>query len=428
VRPTVIALASVAIGLASALLAPNAASALSPSLQLCPPAVQKLGTEYNEDFFDSHEGSFTVSIIDGALPPGISIFNPGWAGRYTGTPSQSGSYQFTYQTVDQNHGDVQSKTCRVDVVSATSILDRIDGSDRYDVAANIALRMLADGTTAKGRIVYLASGNNFSDALSASSVAAQHGAPLLLTASGRLPAQTARMMTILEPKQIVVVGGENSVSAPVIMELQRQHHGVAITRIGGADRFAVSRNLIGDPSFGAMASTSIYVASGLTFPDALSASPAAAKINTPVLLVDGRATTLTADEKTLLTVRGVTTPTVFGGEDTLSAGIAADLRSVTGSIARIEGDDRFIVSANVVKANYTGPLDTVYLATGASYPDALAGGVIAGVNKSPILLVQKTCMVADVADQIRALAPKHIVLLGGPNSLAANLEALPVCS
>jgi putative cell wall-binding protein len=201
-----------------------------------------------------------------------------------------------------------------------------------------------------------------------------------------------------------------------------------VTRIGGADRFEVSRNLIAHPTFGAKPSTSISVATGLKFPDALSASPAAAKNTAPVLLVKGDATALSVDEKTLLTARGVTSATVFGGEDTVSAPLAADIKSVTTALTRIDGDDRFIVSANVTAANWTAPVDTVYFATGENYPDALAGGVLAGITKSPVLLVRKSCMAGEVAAQVRALEPKHIVLLGGPNVLDAALENLPICS
>ncbi|WP_372499753.1 cell wall-binding repeat-containing protein [Herbiconiux aconitum] len=64
---------------------------------------------------------------------------------------------------------------------------------------------------------------------------------------------------------------------------------------------------------------------------------------------------------------------------------------------RIEGDDRFIVSANVSAEYYTGPIDTIFVATGANFPDALAGGVLAGTAKSSILLVQKCCVAAEVA-------------------------------
>jgi putative cell wall-binding protein len=160
-----------------------------------------------------------------------------------------------------------------------------------------------------------------------------------------------------------------------------------------------------------------------------SASPAAAKLKAPVLLVNGQATVLSADEKAVLTTRGVTDATVFGGEDTLSAGLATDLKATTGKpVLRVEGDDRFVVSANISAQYYTGPIDTIYFPTGANFPDALAGGVLAGTTSSLILLTQESCVAAEVAAQVRALKPKHIVLLGGPNSLDANLENLPVCS
>jgi putative cell wall-binding protein len=100
-----------------------------------------------------------------------------------------------------------------------------------------------------------------------------------------------------------------------------------ITRIGGADRYATSRALISDPAYGAVPSTTMFVTSGRVFPDALSASPAAATITTPVLLVDGQATGLSADEKTLLATRGVKSATVFGGTATVSTALEADLKA-----------------------------------------------------------------------------------------------------
>ncbi len=312
----------------------------------------------------------------------------------------------------------------MDIVPATSIVERIGGEDRYEVAAHVAER-IAPTTTP---LVYVASGENYSDALSASAIAAQHNAPLVLASSTGFTNYVHTVVNLFGAQDVVLVGGEKSLGQKLVDELKAMSSHPKITRIGGADRFEVSRNLISDPKFGAAASTTLYVASGLKFPDALSASPAAAKAKTAVLLVNGEATSLTTEEKALLAARGVKTATVFGGEDTLSAGIAADLKAAAGAVNRIEGDDRFIVSANVVAANYTAPADTVYFATGATFADALAGGTLAGVGNAPILLVRKSCVAAEVAAQVRRLAPKHIVLLGGPNSLDAALENLPLCS
>jgi putative cell wall-binding protein len=393
----------------------------------CPPQIQKIGTAVTADIYDADNPPFRTSIIKGALPNGLALVpRMGLDTQIKGTPSKIGSYPFTIEIVDDFAHKSQSIDCVVDVVAADSIVERIGGINRYEEAVLIADKIVPIGTTTP--LVYVASGENFSDALSASAIAAQHGAPLILTTPTDLPDLAFTSIHIMQPSDVVIVGGPASVGQEVIDQINSMSDVGTVTRIGGADRFAVSRNLISDPKFGAMASTSIYAASGLKFPDALSASPAAAKIKTPVLLVNGEASSLTPDEKALLTSRGVTNATVFGGEDTLSAALAADMKTVTGSLSRIEGADRFVVSANITAANYTAPIDTVYFATGANYPDALAGGVLAGIDNSPILLVRKNCVQPEVADQVRRLAPKHIVLLGGPNSLDATLENLPLCS
>ncbi|MFB2556428.1 cell wall-binding repeat-containing protein [Herbiconiux liangxiaofengii] len=430
--PLVASIALAAIALTSALAAPLSASAsptdsspFGPGIMMCPPQISKIGVPISWQMLDGESGSgYGASITSGALPDGLSLKQDGGSTpRIVGTPTTVGSYTF-HVHFQNNVGHTGDKTCVADIVPATSIVERINGDDRYDVAANVAWK-IAPTTTP---LLYVASGENFADALSASAIAAQHNAPLVLSTSEGLPNYAHNVAEGFKAANIVVVGGEKSLAQEVIDELKGFDSNPTVTRIGGADRFEVSRNLISHPTFGAAASTSIFVASGLKFPDALSASPAAAKATIPVLLVNGEATTLNTDEKALLTARGVTRATVLGGEDTLSAGVAADIKVLTGSVTRIDGDDRFAVSANVTAANYTGPIDTVYFATGVNYPDALAGGVLAGITKSPILLVRKSCVTAEVAAQVRALAPKHIVLLGGPNSLDANLENLPLCS
>ncbi|MFB2583773.1 cell wall-binding repeat-containing protein [Herbiconiux liukaitaii] len=377
------------------------------------------------EVLDGEQGAgYDATISAGALPDGLALVpRDHLSPRIVGAPTKVGSFSFT-MSFSQSDGGAGVKSCVMDIVPTGSIVERIHGEDRYDVAANVA-QQVAPGTAP---VVYVASGENYSDALSASAIAAQRNAPLVLATSTGLPNYVYNVVNGFEPANIVVVGGEASLKPELVRQLENMSNNATVTRIGGADRFAVSRALITHPQFGAMPSTSIYVASGLKFPDALSASPAAAKIKTPVLLVNGEATVLTTDEKALLTSRGVTTTTVFGGEDTLSAGVAADLKTVTGSLTRIEGDDRFIVSANIAAANHTSPVDTIYFATGANYPDALAGGVLAGVKGAPILLVRKNCVADEVAVQVRALKPNHIVLLGGPASLDANLENLPRCS
>lgn len=181
--------------------------------------------------------------------------------QFEGTPTATGTSTFTVKATFE---DLPAKTidCTM-VVSATPAVSRIKGSDRYDQAVQISKASFTEAET-----IYVASGEKFADALSAGSVAGVHGAPLLLTSAGALPGGTQAEIVRLKPKTIVVVGGAASVADGVLATLKAAVPGVAVKRIGGVDRYEVSRNLIGDADVGVPESSWVYLASGANFPDA----------------------------------------------------------------------------------------------------------------------------------------------------------------
>ncbi|WP_066038924.1 cell wall-binding repeat-containing protein [Herbiconiux solani] len=231
------------------------------------------------------------------MPVAPETYVSNMGGKYIGTPTALAFYGFTMPLTETIGGRGIEGLYRRKVVSTTSVTERIGGADRYETSVLTAKRVQPGTAT----IVYIASGENFADALSASAIAAQRGAPLMLAMSTSVPKVVA---------------------------------------------------------------------------DAVS-----------------------------------------------------DLRATAGTATRVEGVNRYVGSAKVAGAFFpaTPPSDTVYFATGATYPDALAGGVLAGQKKAPILLVSKSCMMAEVAAEVRRLNPAKIVLLGGPSSLDATLGDLPVC-
>ncbi|MBW3663823.1 MAG: cell wall-binding repeat-containing protein [Actinobacteria bacterium] len=89
-------------------------------------------------------------------------------------------------------------------------------------------------------VVYIATGNNFADALVASVVAAMNGAPLLTVKSpgvfgDEIPQVTKDKLTELKPARIVVLGGPAAVSDKVFNELKV--YSPDVTRVEGEDRF-----------------------------------------------------------------------------------------------------------------------------------------------------------------------------------------------
>src|SRR5207237_4977657 len=82
---------------------------------------------------------------------------------------------------------------------------------------------------------------------------------------------------------------------------------------------------------------------------------------------------------------------IAGGAGVLAALIAvaglvplAAPASAAATVTRYAGQDRYDTAAKIATGNFT-TADTVVLATGENFPDALAGTYLAGVNSAPIL-------------------------------------------
>lgn len=112
------------------------------------------------------------------------------------------------------------------------------------------------------------------------------------------------------------------------------------------------------------------------------------------------------------------------GYDRGATGYWQAIASSFGAI-RLAGPDRYATAAAVSGQAVQPGIDTVYVATGADYPDALAGVPIAARTGSPILLVTPGGVPqATVAELVR-LRPRLIVALGGPGVVAdATLASL----
>ena len=90
-----------------------------------------------------------------------------------------------------------------------------------------------------------------------------------------------------------------------------------------------------------------------------------------------------------------------------------------GTTERIDGVDRYEVSVNTSKAGFPGGADTVYVTSGEVFPDALSAAPAATLGGAPILLTQGAALPASVKDEIKRLAPKSIVIVGGESSVSA---------
>lgn len=337
------------------------------------------------------------------------------SGRWSfALPSGAGAH--SYRLVSSWGVQKSSGTTGTLTVVAKPAFSRISGADRYATAVQISQAAYPSPSTAK--IAFLASGLSFPDALSAAPAAVKLGGPLLLTAPGSLSSTVAAELRRLAPKRIVVVGGPSAVSDIV----KKAAAAIApVTRVAGADRYATSRAVIG---YAFSSAPSVYAATGAGFPDALSAGAAAAAGSSPVLLVRG---TGTVDSATASLLRSLAPARieVVGSVAVVSAGYATSLAAIA-PVDRLGGPDRYATSDAVNTAAFTSAAD-IYLASGTTFPDALAGAALAGLRGEPLAIAPATCLPPAVVAQVGRLGARTLIALGGPSALNDSIGALAVC-
>jgi putative cell wall-binding protein len=302
------------------------------------------------------------------------------------------------------------KLCSPPPSGGDTTFTRLAGSDRYATAAALSQARFGSGAST----VFIATGASFPDALAGSPAAAVAGGPILLTARDGLPTATANELARLRPSRIVILGGAGVVSDHVANQLRG--HASHVERWWGADRFETAA-AISRATFGPGVAL-VYLATGSTFPDALSGGAVAGRNHGPILLV-GRDSIPgpTANELARLRPQQIV---VLGGSGVISEAvrIAAAGFATSGSATRLAGADRFATSVEISRSAYGGGGDTVFIATGTNFPDGLAGGAVAALVPGPILLVTPTQLPASIAAELQRLDPDTVYVIGGTGAIS----------
>lgn len=284
-------------------------------------------------------------------------------------------------------------------------ITRISGDDRYQTAIQVGK---SEFKTADYAII--ASGENFADALVGGTLAVQTKSPLYLTGKNSLPENLLEEIKRLNPSEIYLLGGIESISEEVETELNDV---VKTTRVSGADRYKTATKVIElryvinkgtENAFKADAKPTDYLVSGLKFPDAISAAPLVGnQVGNDIFA------TLNLAESNIFHLDA----TIIGGSETVKGETEN----------RISGANRYLTSLQVAREYEAkvGAFDTVILVNGDDYPDALSASGVSAVHGAPILLVSKDRIHDEVYNYIKAKA-KNIIIVGGQNSVSALVE------
>ena len=160
-------------------------------------------------------------------------------------------------------------------------VSRISGADRFATAAMISQAHFDPGVD----VAYIATGSNFPDALSGGAAAGMHDGPILLVQQANAPSATLSELSRLHPKKVVILGSSSVISDGVASSVASAS-GVPVSRLYGQDRYQTAVK-VSQANYAAGAPTTVYVATGVNFPDGLAAGPVAGSAPGPLLLVPG---------------------------------------------------------------------------------------------------------------------------------------------
>jgi hypothetical protein len=296
---------------------------------------------------------------------------------------------------------------------------RIAGVDRFDTGIRLSQRRWNAGQAAA---VVLARGDAFPDALAGVPLAAKKGGPLLLTSPTVLNSEVATEIQRVLPKggTVYVLGGLGAISQSVQDSLTRS--GYKVVRFGGTDRFdtaliiAKSPNAMGDPAH-------VIVATGLNYPDALTAGPFAAG---PFAAGGQPAAIVLSQDKTLGPATAAYVASKLPGSTSASPNVAAiggQAVTAVGAVLprnayqQLSGADRYATAVKTADA-FTSP-STVGVATGTAFPDALTGGAYMASISGPILLTDPAALSGPTASRLTTFGPSisTVDVFGGARAL-----------
>lgn len=234
---------------------------------------------------------------------------------------------------------------------------RLAGTDRIATAIAIS----HEGHPSGGApAAVLARSDAFPDALAGAPLAIAEGGPLLLTGSSSLDSRVERELrrAVVSGATVYVLGGTNALSPAV--EASLRSAGFTPRRIAGTDRYETAiavADALGSP-------TTVLLATGRNFPDAVVAGAAAGQQSAAVLFTNDRSMPATTADY----LQSSTTVYAVGDQAVTAAPDAIPLR----------GDTRYD-TAVVVARTFFGDDNLpkqMGVATGTNFPDALAGSAL----------------------------------------------------
>jgi len=370
-----------------------------------------------------------------AVNPASKAILPGNAYGTLPTPTRTGQVFTGWYTAASGGTKVTSATAMgttpVTIYAHWKPLNRLWGNTQVDTAIAISNAGWATPSTPGGWAL-LATGKNFPDAMaggplaSALSSSSYAHAPILLTMSPKagLEQSVINELTRLKVQHVIILGGTSAISQKVQDQLTPAPGRASVVptittpayveRVWGQTQYdtaaAIANRMMmpGSLAITGLSSTlkptTVFLTNGKNYPDALAASPIAAKNRWPILFTPPKGHLAPATATWLRTGTAVTKVWVLGGTGAVPAQAVTDLAMPAASVTRLWGQTQYdtVVAINndpTLKSLTFGatPTTAITIATGRNFPDAIAGGVFAAMKSAPLFLIDGKATKANTA-------------------------------
>ncbi|WP_418566602.1 cell wall-binding repeat-containing protein [Peptacetobacter sp.] len=285
------------------------------------------------------------------------------------------------------------------------------GSNRHSTAVQVSQK----GWSSAENVV-LVNDSAIADALAATPLAEELNAPILLTGKNKLNSTTKSEIERLGAQNIYLIGGESVLSDNLSAEISGRTY-----RISGSSRektaLAIAKKINElNPV------KTIAVVNGTTgLADAVSIASVAAEKDMAIILSNPKSGI--SASKDFINSTGIEKSYVIGGDKAVSDYVMSSLPGAE----RVSGSNRNNTNAKVIEKFYTSSsLNNIYVAKNGSgnagqLIDALAVGVLAAKNSSPVLIVSNS-LSASQRNVVRSKEIGIVTRVGGNGNESAFEE------
>lgn len=292
---------------------------------------------------------------------------------------------------------------------------RIGGHDRFDVAINISKEYENSDTC------YLINYLAYPDAIASSNYIKDRNGkhiPIYYTKADKVDTKTLNHLKTKKYKEIVIFGGEKSVSNKVIQQLQ--NNGFKVSRsLAGKNRYdTVNQLLIGSTNY---EDENIILVSGENFADSLIGTSLAKKLNCKIIITPHNEIDETIKNEFFNTNKKqrakVNNVYIVGGEKSISKNIEQQFSTVA-KVHRISGRDRYDTSLKLAKEIGN---DKYTVVSGENFADNLVAIPYSYTNNSTIVLTSSKSISNNLKNLIKN---KDFTIVGGEKSVPNEILEL----